>query len=77
MGAAMPITKLEQIVETVKSRPRKRLIAAWANDSHTISAVGQAVGLGLVEATLVGDEATIRGVCQSEKLDSAMFRIVQ
>ncbi len=73
----MPITKLEQIVETVKSRPRKRLIAAWANDSHTVAAVGQAVGLGLIEATLVGDEATIRGVCQSEKLDPGLFKIVQ
>ncbi len=72
----MPITKLDQLVETVKSRPRKRLIAAWANDSHTIAAVGEAMKLGLIEATLVGDEATIRGVCQAEKLDPAAFRIV-
>jgi phosphotransacetylase len=73
----MPITKLEQIVEAVKSRPRKRLVAAWANDSHTVAAVGEAVGLGLVEATLVGDEPTIRAVCQAEKLDPARFAIVQ
>jgi phosphate butyryltransferase len=73
----MPITKLDQIVETVKSRPRKRLVAAWANDSHTVAAVGEAVGLGLVEATLVGDEPTIRAVCQAEKLDPARFAIVQ
>jgi phosphotransacetylase len=73
----MPITKLEQIVETVKSRPRKRLVAAWANDSHTVAAVGQAVGLGLIEATLVGDEPTIRAACQAEKLDPSKFAIVQ
>ena len=72
----MPITKLEQILETVKSRPRKRLIAAWANDSHTIAAVGQAVSLGLVEGTLVGDEAAIRSVCKGEGLDPALFTIV-
>ena len=72
----MPITKLDQLVETVKSRPRKRLIAAWANDSHTIAAVGQAVSLGLVEGTLVGEESTIRSVCKSEGLDPAMFTIV-
>jgi phosphotransacetylase len=77
MGAAMPITKLDQLVETVKSRPRKRLIAAWANDSHTVAAVGQAVSLGLVEGTLVGDEAAIRSVCKSEGLDPGMFAIVQ
>ena len=73
----MPITKLEQIVETVKSRPRKRLIAAWANDSHTIAAVGQAVTLGLVEGTLVGDEADHPLRLQGEGLDPAMFTIVQ
>ena len=73
----MPITKLEQILETVKSRPRKRLVAAWANDSHTVAAVGEAVNLGLVEATLVGDEPTIRAACQAEKLDPAKFAIVQ
>jgi phosphate butyryltransferase len=73
----MPITKLEQILETVKSRPRKRLVAAWANDSHTVAAVGEAVGLGLIEATLVGDEPAIRAVCQAEKLDPAKFTIVQ
>lgn len=31
-----PITRLEQLVEVVKSKPRKRLVAAFANDSHTI-----------------------------------------
>ncbi len=71
----MPITKLEQIVETVKSRPRKRLVAAWAVDTHTIAAVGEAVKLGLVDGTLVGDEAQIRTACASEKLDPATFSI--
>jgi fatty acid/phospholipid biosynthesis enzyme len=72
----MPITKLEQIIDTVKSRPKKRLVAAWATDSHTVSAVAQAVELGLVDATLVGDEPTIRKVCQSEGLDAGRFAIV-
>ena len=35
------------------------------------------MSLGLVEATLVGDEPTIRAVCQAEKLDPARFTIVQ
>jgi phosphate butyryltransferase len=72
----MPITKLDQIIDTVKSRPRKRLVAAWANDSHTLGAVRQAVELGLVDGTLVGDEAAIRAVCQSEGVDPARFAIV-
>jgi phosphotransacetylase len=72
----MPITKLDQIVDTVKSRPRKRLVAAWATDSHTIGAVSQAVQLGLVDGTLVGDDATIRSLCAKENLDPGRFAIV-
>lgn len=72
----MPITRLDQLVETVKSRPRKRLVAAWANDSHTIHAVHEAVTMGLVDATLVGDESTIRSVCQSERIDPGSFKLV-
>ncbi|HVP14204.1 MAG TPA: phosphate acyltransferase [Terriglobales bacterium] len=71
----MPITKLDQIIDTVKSRPRKRLVAAWATDAHTIGAVAQAVQLGLVDATLVGDEATIGSVCARERVDPCSFAI--
>lgn len=71
----MPITHLDQILDTVKSRPRKRLVAAWAVDTHTVAAVGEAVKLGLVDGTLVGDEAQIRAACESEKLDPATFTI--
>ena len=48
----MSITKLDQVIELVKSKPRKRLIAAYANDSHTIEAVNNAVDMGIVDATL-------------------------
>jgi len=70
------ITSFEQIFENLRSRPKKRLIAAWAVDDHTINAVKLAVEAGLVEATLVGDEKKIRQVCAHEKIDPSMFRIV-
>ncbi|MBO7623771.1 MAG: bifunctional enoyl-CoA hydratase/phosphate acetyltransferase [Bacteroidales bacterium] len=73
----MSITKLDQMVELVKSKPKKRLVAAYANDAHTIEAVYNAVSQGIVEATLVGDEATIRKVCQEHGFDAAKFEIVQ
>ncbi|MCK9617289.1 MAG: bifunctional enoyl-CoA hydratase/phosphate acetyltransferase [Lentimicrobiaceae bacterium] len=73
----MAITRLEQMIEVVKNKPRKRLVAAYANDSHTIGAVNQACKLGIINATLVGDEATIRKVCLSENIDVTQFRIVQ
>jgi phosphate butyryltransferase len=72
----MPITRLDQIVETLKKRPKKRLIAAWANDSHTVGAVRRAVEMGLVDGTLVGDESLIRSVCKDEGVDPGRFAIV-
>jgi len=73
----MSITKLEQMFDVLKSKTKKRLVAAYANDSHTIGAVSAAIDKGIVEATLVGDEATIKKVCAEHKIDSGKFRIVQ
>lgn len=73
----MEITKLEQMFDVLKSRPKKRLVAAYANDDHTICAVSQAVDNGLVEAILVGDEKTIASVCAAENIDINKFKIVQ
>ena len=72
----MPITRLDQMLEAVKSKPRKRLAAAYANDAHTIEAVSGAVARGIVEATLVGDEVTILKVIGELGLDPAGFQIV-
>lgn len=72
----MSITRLEQMLEAVKEKPRKRLVAAFANDAHTIEAVNDAVSRGIVEGTLVGDEATIRKVCADKGIDAGQFRIV-
>lgn len=65
------------MVEVVKTKPRKRLVAAYANDSHTIEAVSNAIDLGIVEGILVGDKATILQVCDNEKIDPLKFKIVQ
>jgi phosphate butyryltransferase len=75
----MKITKLEQMLEVLQGEGRKkRLVAAYANDSHTIGAVSDAIDRGIVEAILVGDEATIQKVCMEEKIDVKKFsRIVQ
>jgi phosphotransacetylase len=72
----MSITRLDQMLEAVKSKPRKRLVAAYANDAHTIEAVSDAVDRGIVEGTLVGDSAVIRKACGDLGIDSDRFRIV-
>lgn len=72
----MNITKLDQVIELVKSKPKKRLVAAYANDEHTIDAVHRAVELGIVDATLVGDSETIKQVCTKLNIDINMFKVV-
>ncbi|MDR1878712.1 MAG: bifunctional enoyl-CoA hydratase/phosphate acetyltransferase [Bacteroidales bacterium] len=73
----MSITKLDQILEAVKAKPKKRLVAAYANDEHTIEAVYKAIEANIVEATLVGDEQTIEHVCKQHGFDVSKFQIVQ
>lgn len=72
----MAITKLDQMFDVLKSKSKKRLVAAYANDSHTIGAVSKAVDMGLLDATLVGDEATIKQVCTEHNIDVSKFEIV-
>lgn len=71
----MNITKLEQMYEVLKSAKKKRLVAVWANDPHTIEAVSKAIDLGIVDGILVGDEQEIKTVCKKENIDSGKFRI--
>ena len=71
----MQIRKLEQMLEVLSSRPRKRLVAAWAIDAHTIVAVNEAVRLGLVEATLVGDMGRIVATCREHNVNPDNFTI--
>lgn len=70
-------TKFEEIFAELKNRgARKRMVAAWGVDGHTISAASMAVDLGIVDVTLVGDEAMIDAVCKEEGIDKAKFTIV-
>lgn len=73
----MAITKLDQLFDVLRSKPKKRLVAAFANDDHTIEAVSMAVDMGIVDATLVGDEATIKEVSAKHNIDPSKFKIVQ
>ncbi|MBQ4279805.1 MAG: phosphate butyryltransferase [Rikenellaceae bacterium] len=70
------ITKLSQIIDAVLSRPRKRLVVAYAQDSHTLQSVGEAVDRGIVDATLIGDPAEIGRICREEGIDEGKFTII-
>ena len=71
------ITKLDDLLELVKSKGKKRLAVAYANDSHTIGAVSAAIDRGIVEATLVGDIETMKKVCAEEGIDPNKFEMIQ
>lgn len=71
------ITTFEQIFEELRSRgARKRMVAAWGVDSHTIAAASKAIDLGLADVTLVGDENLITKACVEESVDVKKFTIV-
>jgi phosphate butyryltransferase len=72
----MQISKLDQMFDVLATRPKKRMIAAWGVDSHTILAAYMAVEKELIEATLVGDEKKILSVCKEHNLDCSKFNIV-
>ena len=72
----MQITKLKQMLEVLAARPKKRLVAAWGVDTHTVCAVHSAVKMGIIEGILVGDEAIIRQVCAEHNLDCSILKIV-
>lgn len=67
---------MDDIITAVKSKPRKRLSVAYANDSHTIEAVSNAIDLGIVEGILVGDESEIKKNCEHEKIDFNKFSVI-
>lgn len=70
-------TTFEEIYAELRSRgARKRMVAAWGVDSHTIAAAGKAVDLGLADVTLVGDEKMIEEACREEGVDVSKFTIV-
>ena len=70
-------TGFDQILEELRGwDSKKRMIAAWAVDSHTVAAAGKAVEAGLADVTLVGDEALIAKVCIEEGIDPSLFTIV-
>lgn len=72
----MNINKLQDMFVALEGKPKKNLVAAYANDDHTIGALYQAVEKGIINATLVGDEEEIKKVCAENNYDVAKFIIV-
>jgi phosphate butyryltransferase len=72
----MSITTLDQLLQTVKSKNRKRLVVAYANDIHTICAATMAADYGIADVTFTGDEILMRKICETEKIDTSKFKFI-
>jgi phosphate butyryltransferase len=70
------IHKLDDLFTVLKARKPKRLVVAFANDEHSIGAVNEAIDMGIVEATLVGNRDLVEEVCTREHIDIRKFEIV-
>lgn len=70
------IKHLEEIVESASKGPKRSLIAAYAQDIHTIQAVSDAIDMGFVSGTLVGDIDVISKVCNDNDIKISKFEII-
>lgn len=72
----MAICKIEEILVLLKGKPLKKLVVAWAVDRHTIEAVYEAMEMGLVQVTLVGDNQLISKICTELKIDLKRLQVI-
>lgn len=70
------IKNFDEVFEELRSKSKKRMVAAWAVDNHTITAASMAIAKGIVDVTLVGDSDKIAEVCKEEGIDPSIFTII-
>ncbi len=69
------ITKLDQLIETVQKKERKRIVVAFAEDAHTLQAVSAAHKLGIIDPIVVGNRNNIKRTAQEVGVDLSEFII--
>ena len=70
------ISNFNELFKALRAGSKKRMVAAWGVDDHTISAASLAIDKEIVDVTLVGDKDMILDVCKKEKIDPAKFTII-
>jgi phosphotransacetylase len=71
-----PIRTLDQLAQTLKGQPPRRVVVAAGHDPNSIQAANRAAAEGIAKVTLVGDQARIEALCQELNLDAGVFAIV-
>ena len=74
LGTAM-IRTFEELEQTAKSKPSRRLALAMAEEADALKAVVTATEQGVVEPILVGNKRLISEIAGKEGLDISRYRI--
>ncbi len=72
----MAIKKLENLIELVKTKSKKKVIVAYGQDEITILATKRAIELKFAEFTLIGDEKIINKICAENDIDPSIYTII-
>ena len=70
-----PVRSLDQLVEKVKSLPKKKIAVAFGQDPFTIESIAQAVKEGMADAILIGEKLVIESICTDKCIDPGLFEI--
>ena len=71
----MVIRKLDTLIKLAQKRPPKRLVVAFGQDEPSLSAVQEATDLGIIKATIVGDQEVIEDECKKLGFDCSKIEI--
>ncbi len=69
------LKSLDELVDKVKSLPRKKIVVAFGQDPYTIESLAKSVEEGLADAILIGDKAVIESVCEEKGINTELFKI--
>ena len=69
------LRSLDDLVERVKSLPKKKIAVAFGQDPYTIESLAKSVEEGLADAVLIGDKTVIESVCVEKEINSELFEI--
>lgn len=70
------IKRLNELISLAKSKSKKTISVAVAQDKEVLLAVSEAVKLEIVDAILVGDEEKIKKIASEENIDISNLKII-
>lgn len=70
-------TRLERLVEMVRERGPKRVVAIWPHEEEMLAVLDEATGLGLANVTVAGQQAKVSELAKKAGLRHEGFEFVE